>query len=254
FRQYRRRPAPGAPASGRARSRQPGAACGRGRRSGERSRVAAGAMVGRAGRGRARPARSLVARARPAAAGSRISADGTAPGAAIMASRLEQAAASVRSSSGTPREWSERFRAALEVLGWPGERTRGSAEQQTLMRFHELLDELGQLSVAARSMAPQIAVQWLTELASGTPYRPADDDAAVTISPLYADPVVQYDGVWVAGLGSESFPQPVAPDPFLPLPAQIAAGWPAATAAGRLEEARALICAWRAAAAKLVLS
>jgi len=177
-----------------------------------------------------------------------------APPAAIMASRLEQAAASVRSSSGTPREWSERFRAALEVLGWPGERTRGSAEQQTLMRFHELLDELGQLSVAARSMAPQIAVQWLTELASGTPYRPADDDAAVTISPLYADPVVQYDGVWVAGLGSESFPQPVAPDPFLPLPAQIAAGWPAATAAGRLEEARALICAWRAAAAKLVLS
>jgi probable DNA repair protein len=66
--------------------------------------------------------------------------------------------------------------------------------------------------------------------------------------------VVRYDGVWVAGLSSESLPQPVAPDPFLPLPAQIAARWPAASAAGRLQEARALMTAWRSATAELVLS
>ena len=174
--------------------------------------------------------------------------------AAVIAGRLEQADAAVRASSGTPREWSERFRAALDVLGWPGAGTRGSAEQQTLLRFHELLDELGQLSVPARTMTLDVAVQWLTELASRTPYRPSDDDAAVTVSPTYVDPVVRYDGVWVAGLGSESFPQPVAPDPFLPLSAQIAAGWPAATAGGRLEEARAQVTAWRAAAGELLLS
>ena len=63
-----------------------------------------------------------------------------------------------------------------------------------------------------------------------------------------------YDGVWVGGLHAEAFPQPVAPDPFLPLPAQIAAGWPAASAGGRLQEARALLGAWQAAAAELVLS
>jgi probable DNA repair protein len=108
--------------------------------------------------------------------------------------------------------------------------------------------------LTARTLTLDVAVQWLTERALLTPYRPSDDDAAVTISPAYADPVVQYDGVWVAGLGSESFPQPVAPDPFLPLPAQIAARWPAASATGRLEEARALIAAWRAAATELVLS
>ena len=174
--------------------------------------------------------------------------------AAIAMARLEQAAACLQASSGTPREWSERFRAALQVLGWPGAGTRGSAEQQTLVRFHELLDELGQLSAAARAMTLAVAVQWLTELAARTPYRPADDDAAVTVSPAYVDPVVRYDGVWVAGLAAESFPQPVAPDPFLPLQAQVAAGWPAATAAGRLAEARALLASWRAAAGELVLS
>jgi probable DNA repair protein len=171
-----------------------------------------------------------------------------------LAARLEQAAGPVRAGSGNPREWSERFESALEILGWPGDRTRGSAEQQTQARFHELLEELGQLSLTARTLTLDVAVQWLTERASLTPYRPSDDDAAVTLSPVYADPVAQYDGVWVAGLGSESFPQPVAPDPFLPLPAQIAARWPAASAAGRLEEARALIAAWRAAAGELVLS
>jgi probable DNA repair protein len=66
--------------------------------------------------------------------------------------------------------------------------------------------------------------------------------------------VVQYDAVWVGGLNAESFPRSVAPDPFVPLAAQIAAGWPAASAAGRLEEARALVAAWRAAGAELVLS
>lgn len=172
----------------------------------------------------------------------------------VLIERLEQAARAVGASFGNPREWSERFAAALEVLGWPGARTRGSAEQQTLARFHELLEELGQLSLTARTLPLDVAVQWLTERAFLTPYRPSDDDAAVTISPAYMDPVVQYDGVWVAGLNADSFPQPVAPDPFLPLPAQTAAGWPAASAAGRLEEARALLATWRAAGAELVLS
>jgi ATP-dependent helicase/nuclease subunit B len=171
-----------------------------------------------------------------------------------LAARLSAAAGRIRQTDGTAREWSESFKAVLDELGWPGARTRGSAEQQTLARFHELLDELGQLSAAARATPLGIAVRWLTELATRTPYRPVDDDPAVTLSPAYADPVVRYDGVWVAGLHAESFPQPVAPDPFLPLPAQVAAGWPAATAAGRLQEARSLLAAWRGSAAQLVLS
>ncbi|HEV2270662.1 MAG TPA: PD-(D/E)XK nuclease family protein [Steroidobacteraceae bacterium] len=172
----------------------------------------------------------------------------------VISTLLEHGAKTVGASSGSPREWSEKLDAALRIMGWPGDPKRGSAEQQTLARFHELLEELGQLSLTTRTLPLDVAVQWLTERASLTPYRPADDDAAVTISPAYLDPVVQYDGVWVAGLNADSFPQPVAPDPFLPLPAQIAAGWPAATAAGRLEEARALVAAWRAAGAELVLS
>ena len=154
----------------------------------------------------------------------------------------------------SPRDWSERFRNALEAVHWPGARVRDSSEQQTVVRFHELLDEFGQLASSARAMSRDEAINWFAELASRTAFRPADDDAVVTISAALADPVVLYDGIWVAGLHAESFPQPVQPDPFLPLAAQIAAGIPAASASGRLAEARALLAAWRAATSELVLS
>jgi probable DNA repair protein len=171
-----------------------------------------------------------------------------------ISAQINKAAVALGQGSASPRDWSERFRAALEVFDWPGERARGSGEQQTVVRFYELLDEFGQLASAARSISRDSAIQWFTELATRTAFRPADDDAVITISSTLADPVVRYDAIWVAGLHAEAFPQPVQPDPFIPLGAQLAAGVPAASAGGRLAEARALISAWRAGADDLVLS
>jgi PD-(D/E)XK nuclease superfamily len=177
-----------------------------------------------------------------------------AQGAQELARQIDAAIEALGEGVVSPRDWSERFRAALEAVHWPGARVRDSSEQQTVVRFHELLDEFGQLASSARAMSRDDAVHWFSELALRTAFRPADDDAVVTISAALADPVVLYDGIWVAGLHAEAFPQPVQPDPFLPLSAQIAAGIPAASASGRLSEARALLTAWRAATSELVLS
>ncbi|HKT74883.1 MAG TPA: PD-(D/E)XK nuclease family protein [Steroidobacteraceae bacterium] len=175
-----------------------------------------------------------------------------------LARAVESVLSSARSilgqSQASPRVWSERFRSALQGLAWPGARRRGSGEEQTVARFHELLDEFGCLVSAVTSLSPRRAVCDLAELAARTAYRPADADATVTITGTLADPVVHYDAIWVAGLGADTFPQPVQPDPYLPLAAQIAAGIPAATANGRLDEARELIAAWCRSARELVLS
>ena len=171
-----------------------------------------------------------------------------------VSAQINKAAVALGHGSASPRDWSERFKAAVEVFDWPGERARGSGEQQTVVRFYELLDEFGQLASAARSISRDNAIQWFSELATRTAFRPADDDAVITISSVLAAPVVRYDAIWIAGLHAEAFPQPVQPDPFIPLPAQLAAGLPAASAIGRLGEAHALVASWREGADELVLS
>jgi ATP-dependent helicase/nuclease subunit B len=177
-----------------------------------------------------------------------------APAAREVSTLINKATVALGQGSASPREWSERFRAVLEVFNWPGERARDSGEQQTVVRLHELLDEFGQLASAARSISRDNAIQWFGELATRTAFRPADDDAVVTITSTLSAPVVRYDAIWIAGLHAEAFPQPVQPDPFLPLAAQLAAGVPAASAAGRLMEARALLTSWREGSDELVLS
>ncbi len=171
-----------------------------------------------------------------------------------LTSQLANAAAALGEGSCSPRAWSERIAAALAAAGWPGARAAQSAGQQTLMRWHELLQEFGELSGSVGSVARAEALGLVRELAARSAFRPADADPTVTLSPALADPVVQYDGIWVAGLHAEVFPRPVQPDPFLPLPVQVAAGIPAACAAGRLAQARALLAAWQRGADELVLS
>ncbi len=171
-----------------------------------------------------------------------------------LGTRITRALRELSGGSASPRTWSERFAKALEALGWPGGRTLTSAEAQAHDRFIELLDDFGSLTSSVGSISRDSAVQWLSELAARTSFRPASGDALVTLSSQLADPIVQYDGIWVAGLYADVWPAPVQPDAFIPLPSQIAAGVPAASAAGRAAEARSLMSAWAAATSELVLS
>jgi ATP-dependent helicase/nuclease subunit B len=176
------------------------------------------------------------------------------PAAKALANHVQAALQKLGAGNASPRQWSERFRDALAALGWPGERVLNSDAEQTRARFMELLDDFGQLAAAVPSIPRQDAIAWLRELAGRTSFRPASGDPLVTISPMLADPIVRYDGIWVAGLHADAWPQPVQPDPFLPLSAQIAAGVPAASAVARAEEARLLLGAWQAATDELILS
>jgi probable DNA repair protein len=176
------------------------------------------------------------------------------PAARELDALLRQAAGLFGQGSASPRRWSERFEAALAALTWPGSLPADSALQQTRLRWRELLEEFGELAASVGSLSLEAALELLRALALRTPYRPADEDVPVTLSPMLADPVVIYDGIWVGSLSADVLPQPVAPDPFLPLRGQIEAGVPEASAAGRRLQAQALLAAWRLGTAELVLS
>ncbi len=156
--------------------------------------------------------------------------------------------------SATPRRWSERFDAALAALSWPGVLPGDSAVQLTRLRWRELLEEFGELAACAGSLGRDAALEQLRALAAHTAYRPADEDVPVTISPMLADPIVVYDGIWVGGLSADVLPMPVTPDPFLPLHAQLTAGMPEASGAGRRAQAQSLLHAWQRTTSELILS
>ncbi len=176
------------------------------------------------------------------------------PAARALDGLLRRAAAAFIEGVSSPRRWSERMAAALTGLTWPGNATAHPQLRESRIRFHELLEEFGELAVSSASLARAEALGLLNALARRTAYRPADEDVPVTISPVFADPVVHYDGVWVARLSADVLPAPLGPDPFLPLPAQLQAGVPQASAAARRAQAQALLRAWRGGTDALVLS
>jgi probable DNA repair protein len=150
--------------------------------------------------------------------------------------------------------WARRYVAQLQTAGWPGSAPLGSEELQVRRRFEELLGDYAASGTAlARRDAPA-ALQLLAALARDSAFEPASDDVPVTISARGDDPVVAYDGIWVCGCDAARWPAPPAPDAFIPLSAQLAAGVPRASAEGQLLLARRLLAAWRASTPELILS
>jgi ATP-dependent helicase/nuclease subunit B len=176
------------------------------------------------------------------------------PAARAFAAQLTHAATTLTAGGASAQVWSVRFAEALRAAGWPGAAAAHTAGQQTLLRWHELLEEFGGMSGTAGMLTPAEALALLDELATHSLNRPADEDVSVTLSGVLADPIVRYDGIWVAGLDADSFPLPPQPDAFIPLREQLEAGVPAASVAARLAQARALLAAWHSSTPDLVLS
>ncbi|HUL18682.1 MAG TPA: hypothetical protein VLV29_05385, partial [Steroidobacteraceae bacterium] len=168
--------------------------------------------------------------------------------------QLTRASTRLGEAAAPPRRWCERFGAALEALGWPGMAAAAGAALQERLQWQELLEEYGELEASIGALGRGEALELLRALALRSPGGAQDEDAPVTVSPDLTDPVVRYDGLWVASLSADVLPRPLTPDPFLPIAAQRAAGIPQASEAARMAQGRALLRAWRTATADLTLS
>jgi ATP-dependent helicase/nuclease subunit B len=179
-------------------------------------------------------------------------ASGPAPGG--LATRLRQALSSLSGTRRTPAEWAPRLLASLRQLGWHGARPLGSDEQQTVNRWHGLLDEYSALGPWLAQSTASDAVATLSDLAGERNFDPASVEAPVTLTESHDDPVVRYDGIWVAGLDAASWPPAPRPDVFIPLRLQVAAGVPWSSAAAQTRAARRSLTGWRVATDQLICS
>ena len=150
--------------------------------------------------------------------------------------------------------WARRYVEMLEAMGWAGAETLGSAELQQQGRFRELLGELDRLGAGGGQLGPEQAHELLSALATRTAFEAESADVPVTLTASLDDPLVDYDGIWVAGMGAARWPPPPLPEPFLPILMQRERGLPAASPPGQLLEAQRAMAAWERCAGQLVYS
>ena len=179
-------------------------------------------------------------------------ADATGLAAALQA--FAQATAGAAARREHAGGWAQQFATWLEQGGWPGTEALGSVEQQQCERLRELLGQFSTLGGSGALLDFNEAQRLLQAMARSASFEAATLDAPVTITESTEDPLVAYDGIWVAGLSAESWPEPSRADSFVPIAAQRAVGFPPAIAQGQLAIARQALAAWRRCARELVLS
>jgi probable DNA repair protein len=171
-----------------------------------------------------------------------------------LGARLRQAQSLLAGERRAASEWAPLLLRALRAAGWHGSRPLRSDEQQTVVRWHALLDEYSALGAWLPRSAASAAVDTLADLAAERSFDPASVAAPITLTDSHDDPIVGFDGIWVAGLDAAQWPAPPRPDVLIPLRLQNAAGIPWASAAGQTRRAHESLAAWRASAGELVCS
>ncbi len=172
----------------------------------------------------------------------------------LLAARLRQSFGMLAGARRNSAEWAPLLLAALRNLGWHGTRSLRSDEQQTINRWHGLLDEYSALGPWLTRASASEAVATLADLAGERNFDAASVEAPVTLTESQGDPCVHYDGIWVAGLDAAQWPSSPRPDVFIPLHLQVAANVPWASAAGQTRAARQSLAAWRASTDQLICS
>jgi probable DNA repair protein len=150
--------------------------------------------------------------------------------------------------------WARRWIQFLLACGWPGEPVLGSREHQVRQRFEEVLGEFAALGSLAGTLTLSAAVELFSASLRRTRFEPATGDVPVTVTGDIGDPLLHYDGIWVAGLTESDWPAARILDPYLSGTALQRAGLDAGTAVGALRRARECMQAWSESTDDLVYS
>lgn len=178
-----------------------------------------------------------------------------APGCPLLGQAIEASRAVAKpAKSAEPSEWAGFFARILAAIGFPGERSRNSAEHQTLAKWNEALAGLGALGAVTGRITGEAARRHLRQACAETLFQPETGEAPVQVLGLLESVGLDFDALWVCGLTDDAWPRSPRPHPFLPVRAQRQAGIPQASAESSLESDRRITQGWSRAAPEVVFS
>jgi probable DNA repair protein len=131
-----------------------------------------------------------------------------------------------------PGGWAREFADLLRGVGWPGERPLDSHDYQVVKGWREkVLPQLAAFDLVSGPVARGDAVALVRRLAAETEFQPEGPESPVQVVGLLEAVGLEFRHLWVIGVHDGILPAPPRPNPFLPLPLQVAAGMPHADAA-----------------------
>jgi ATP-dependent helicase/nuclease subunit B len=167
--------------------------------------------------------------------------------------RTQRALQRLSSRSDTSAGWARQFDQALRLMA-PAQGNLDSAAWQTHARWQQLLEDFAAAQAIAGALGARDALRQLRSLALRTRFAPAAPAAAVLMTAATADPIVQYDGIWVGGLHEAAFPRGARSEAFLPWGLQREYGVADCDPDALLARARHELQAWRRCTPDLWLS
>ena len=153
-----------------------------------------------------------------------------------------------------PSAWARGFAELLRLLGWPGERTRDSAEHQAVEAFRELLGELARLDALTGLADRNECVARLSRLAAQSVFQPAGEDVPVQVMGELEAAGLYFDHLWIAGWSDDVWPASPRPNPLIPVSVQRQHNMPHASARRELEFAQQVTARLLASAPEVVVS
>lgn len=143
---------------------------------------------------------------------------------------------------------------ALQVIGFPGERSLNSTEYQTFKKWQSLVADFSSLDRVIVKTHYHDAIGRLRRIASDTLFQPETPGVPIQILGVLEAAGMEFDYLWVMGLSDKQWPLQSRTNPFLPLDLQRNAKLPLGSTLEALAYCRRLTQGWLSSAKEIILS
>ena len=157
-------------------------------------------------------------------------------------------------SISSPSEWAGSVDAVLTAMNWPGDLALDSADFQLLNRWRDLLNEFAQLQIVAPRMSATTAVSRIASMAGETLFQAETEGSVLSVMGPLEAAGMEFDCLWIAGLGADDWPPQGRPSPLLSRELQIKHAMPDSTPQDSADYARRVLDRLRASAPTCCLS
>jgi len=154
----------------------------------------------------------------------------------------------------SPSQWAGSADEVLTAMNWPGDLALDSADFQLLNRWRDLLNEFAQLQIVAPRMSASTAVSRIASMAGETLFQAEAEGSVLSVMGPLEAAGMEFDCLWIAGLGADDWPPQGRPSPLLSRELQIKHEMPDSTPQDSADYARRVLDRLRASAPSCCLS